>query len=331
MLANLSEGDIRLLKVFSKVVEAGGFSAAQIELNVSQSTISTHMTALEHRLGLRLCQRGRAGFRLTEKGQLIYQASQRLFTSLEEFRTEAGAVRNRLVGALDIGIVDNLITNPMSHLHQSVMNFNARAPEVQISIHVTSPTELERAVLDGRFDLGLGACGRHSPYLAYEDVFDERQVLYCGRGHPLFQHSSDIGIADLKNQQFVRRAYAAPNKFPAGLRLTTTAVGDLMESVALFILTGRYIGFLPQHYAEHWVERDLMRALLERKLGYQNPIYLATRKTERHSPVLSAFLNELYLAHRDAAAEKAASAAAKSSRPNRDKNEAGRRVVTRSA
>jgi len=305
MLANMSEGDIRLLKVFSKVVEAGGFSAAQIELNVSQSTISTHMTALEQRLGLRLCQRGRAGFRLTEKGQLIYQASQRLFASLEEFRFEAGAVRNRLVGSLHIGIVDNLITNPMSRLHQSVMSFNARAPEVQISVHVTSPTELERAVLDGRFDLGLGACGRHSPYLAYEDMFDERQVLYCGRGHPLFERSGDIGVADLKNQQFVRRAYAVPNKFPAGLRMDSAAVGDLMESAALFILAGRYIGFLPQHYAQQWVERDLMRPLLERKLGYQNPIYLATRKTERRSPILSSFLNEFYLAHRGAIAAKA--------------------------
>src|SRR5450432_1060626 len=67
MLANLSEGDIRLLRVFAKVVEAGGFSAAQIELNVSQSTISTHMTALEQRLRVRLCERGRSGFRLTEK------------------------------------------------------------------------------------------------------------------------------------------------------------------------------------------------------------------------------------------------------------------------
>ena len=58
MLANLSEGDLRLLRVFAKVVEAGGFSAAQIELNVSQSTISTHMTALEQRLRVRLCERG---------------------------------------------------------------------------------------------------------------------------------------------------------------------------------------------------------------------------------------------------------------------------------
>ena len=54
MLTNLAEGDIRLLRVFAKVVEAGGFSAAQISLNVSQSTISTHMMALEQRLGVKL-------------------------------------------------------------------------------------------------------------------------------------------------------------------------------------------------------------------------------------------------------------------------------------
>ena len=37
MLANLSEGDLRLLRVFAKVVEAGGFSAAQIELNAKRA------------------------------------------------------------------------------------------------------------------------------------------------------------------------------------------------------------------------------------------------------------------------------------------------------
>jgi DNA-binding transcriptional LysR family regulator len=304
MLANLSEGDIRLLRVFAKVVEAGGFSAAQIELNVSQSTISTHMTALEQRLRVRLCERGRSGFRLTEKGDLIYQASQRLFAAMDEFRSEAGAARNCLLGKLTLGIVDNLATNPACRLHRAVGAFNQLAPEVQISVQVTSPTELERAVLEGRFDLGLGACGRHSPYLHYEDLFEERQVLYCGREHPLFERGDKITVAELKNQQFARRAYAAPNRFPAGVRLTSTAAADLMESVAVFILSGRYIGFLPTHYAQQFVAQDLMRPLLEAKLGYQNPIYLTIRKTEQKRPVLDAFLKELAAAHRDADARK---------------------------
>jgi len=303
MFANLSEGDLRLLRVFAKVVEAGGFSAAQIELNVSQSTISTHMTALEHRLGLRLCQRGRSGFSLTEKGRLIYQASQRLFAAIEEFRSEAGAARGCLVGNLTVGIVDNLINNPDCRLHEAITRFNLRAPEVEISVQVASPTEIERAVLEGRYDLGFGACGRHSPYLQYDDLFEERQVLYCGRGHALFERSHEIAVADLKGHQLARRAYTAPNRMPTGVRLTSTAVADLMESVAVFILSGRYIGFLPAHFAQQWVAQDRMRPLLERSLGYQNPIYQVLRKTEQKKPILAAFLEELKGAHGAAAVQ----------------------------
>jgi DNA-binding transcriptional LysR family regulator len=297
MLGNLSESDIRELRVFAKVVEAGGFSAAQIELNISQSTISTHMTALEQRLGMRLCKRGRSGFSLTDKGQLIYQAAQRLFAALDEFRSEAGAARNCYTGNLALGIVDNLTNNPSCRLHHVIAKMNQLAPEVQISIGVASPSEIERAVLEGRFDLGLGACGRHSPYLSYDDLFDERQVLYCGRGHELFVRSHTVDISDLKNQQFARRAYTAPDHFPLGVKLPSTAVADLMESVAVFIMSGRYIGFLPEHFAQPWVTQDLMRPLLEKDLSYQNPIYLVLRKTEQKKPILSAFLSELYLAH----------------------------------
>ncbi|MBI1170075.1 LysR family transcriptional regulator [bacterium] len=89
MLSDQSEGDLWLLKVFAKIIDAGGFSAAQIDPNICQSTISTHMTSLEQCLGMRLCDRGWSEFKLTEGGQLIYQASQRLFQALDP-RAAAG-------------------------------------------------------------------------------------------------------------------------------------------------------------------------------------------------------------------------------------------------
>ena len=296
MLGNLSESDIRLLRVFSAVVDAGGFSAAQIDLNVSQSTISTHMTALEQRLNVRLCERGRSGFRLTERGQLIYQAAQRLFSAIDEFRSDAGAARNCLTGSLVVGIVDSLIANPDCKLHRAIGTFNQIAPEVQITIRVTSPSEIERVVLEGSCDLGLGTCGQHSPYLDYQDIFEEQQVLYCGKGHALFDRR-DVRVADLKDQQFVRRAYAAPDRLPPGVKTTTTAVADLMEAVAAFVLSGQFVGFLPAHVAAHWVARDLMRPLFAETLAYPNPVYLATRKAETTKPVLSVFLKELRQVH----------------------------------
>ncbi|HLB81274.1 MAG TPA: LysR family transcriptional regulator, partial [Dongiaceae bacterium] len=65
MTPKLNDIDVKLLRVFAAIVEAGGFAAAQAQLNVSPSRISTQIADLEARLGMRLCQRGRVGFRLT--------------------------------------------------------------------------------------------------------------------------------------------------------------------------------------------------------------------------------------------------------------------------
>jgi DNA-binding transcriptional LysR family regulator len=48
----LSDIDLRLLRVFIAVTESGGFAAAEIKLNINRSTISTHISDLEARLGM---------------------------------------------------------------------------------------------------------------------------------------------------------------------------------------------------------------------------------------------------------------------------------------
>jgi DNA-binding transcriptional LysR family regulator len=48
----LSDIDLRLLRVFIAVTESGGFTAAEIKLNINRSTISTHISDLEARLGM---------------------------------------------------------------------------------------------------------------------------------------------------------------------------------------------------------------------------------------------------------------------------------------
>lgn len=85
MLGNLSTLDLRLIRVFLAVTDAGGVSAAQSVLNVGQSTISAQLSSLETRLGYRLCERGRSGFKLTPKGERFYAMSRKLLTALDDF------------------------------------------------------------------------------------------------------------------------------------------------------------------------------------------------------------------------------------------------------
>ena len=62
LATRIGDTDIRLLRIFKTVVESGGLSAAEIELNIGKSTISKHISDLELRLDLKLCNRGPAGF-----------------------------------------------------------------------------------------------------------------------------------------------------------------------------------------------------------------------------------------------------------------------------
>jgi len=84
-LPQISDVEISQPKVFKAVVTNGGFSAAQLELGLSRSTISGKMTELETRLGLSLCRRGRGGFFLTTDGQRIFEQTENQFSALEIF------------------------------------------------------------------------------------------------------------------------------------------------------------------------------------------------------------------------------------------------------
>ncbi|WP_415777365.1 LysR family transcriptional regulator, partial [Kerstersia gyiorum] len=87
-LAQVTDFDLRMLLVFRTVAEYGGFAAAESALGITRSAISQHMSDLEKRLGMRLCQRGRAGFALTDQGREILRASEALLASIEDFRRE---------------------------------------------------------------------------------------------------------------------------------------------------------------------------------------------------------------------------------------------------
>ena len=83
----LSDVDLRLLRVFAEIVRCNGFSAAQASLGMTQATISAHMRHLEDRLGVRLCERGRSGFYLTNEGKQIHSAVLDLFGSDHIYNT----------------------------------------------------------------------------------------------------------------------------------------------------------------------------------------------------------------------------------------------------
>ncbi|HET6223269.1 MAG TPA: LysR family transcriptional regulator [Dongiaceae bacterium] len=319
MIPKLANIDLKLLRVFMAIVEAGGFAAAQAQLNVSASRISVQIADLEARLGTRLCQRGRVGFRLTDKGRLVYEACQRLFAALDSFRAEVGSAGGPLVGELQLGIVDNTLSNADSRLARAIERFKGRDNDVHVTLHILAPTELERAVLDGRIQVAIGAFHHHAVGLAYEPLFAEEQTLYCGRGHPLFTQAPEaVSLTEVTAAEFADRGYMEGLRGKQLARFRATATAYHMEALALLVLSGRYIAYLPSHYAAGWTARGLMRPLLPRQLCYQSLFEVITRKGAHPTPAASAFLDDLRAAHRGLVAAAPLPAARRSRRRRTD-------------
>lgn len=299
LLGQLSDVDIRLLRVFRIVAESGGISAAELELNIGRSTISRHIKDLEIRLGVTLCRRGRSGFSLTTEGSKIYEATLRLLGSLDEFRSEVNDVHQRMTGSLSVALFDKTASNPEAQIHQALRLFDDQAPEVGLHIYVERLNEIERGVMEGRFQLGIIPAHRPSPSLTYYPLFEEQMYLYCGSDHPLFSRKDNaIGNDDILACKYAGLGYHSPN-MEIGRRLAMDRDATVydQEAIVHFLLSGRYLGYLPDHYAKPFVEQGQIRPLRTDTFQYRCNFQAITRHSPKASRVVQTFLGCLEKAH----------------------------------
>jgi DNA-binding transcriptional LysR family regulator len=290
-LKQVADFDLRLLRLFRTVVECGSFSAAETALGISRSAISLHMSDLEKRLGMRLCQRGRAGFALTDEGREVLRAGEAVLAAIEGFRSEVNQLHQQLRGDLNIGIVNNLVTQPKMRITQALKAVRAQGSGVRINISMSTPGEIERRLLDG--SLHVGAVPLVSPLsgLEYSRLYEERSHLYCSQEHPLFERAATLAPTELGDVDAVVPSYRMTAE-AIGLhqQLNLAASATDREGIAFLILTGSYIGFLPDHYAANWVDKGLMAPLVPKRMFFDAKLALATRKGRRHHLILEHFL-----------------------------------------
>ena len=303
VLGQLSDMDLRLLRVFKAVADCGGMAAAELELNIGVSTVSRHVKDLETRLGLTLCRRGRAGFALTPEGQRVYDETLRLLSSVDAFRSGIDAIHGRMGGELELALFDKIASNPQARIGEAIALFARHAPGVSLHVHVASINAIERGVIDGRFHVGVIPTHRASQSLAYADLFGENMQLYAGAGHPLFESAPrNMGWAALRGHAFAGLGYHSPNmQLTHTRRLARAATGFDQEAIALLILSGRYLGFLPDHYAAGFEREGRMKAIEAERFRYTCRFACIWRRSPEPSRATALFAHCLAQAHEQAA------------------------------
>ncbi|UIJ73120.1 LysR family transcriptional regulator [Aurantimonas sp. HBX-1] len=291
-LMRVSGSDLRLLQVFDAVVRNGGFAAAEPELNVGSSTISNHMAALEQRLGFTLCHRGRGGFRLTERGQAVWEASRQLDKALQDFTADVAAVRGELRGELRIGVLDAIWTDPANRLAEVIAEFGRVAPQVRLVLGQERPQDMQQKVADGLYHCAIGSHRDRVEGIEYDALYEERHSLYCGRAHPEFG-TADAVLTDarLAALPFVHRGYWREEDSLRSVAWRVEATVYQIEPQMILIRSGRFIGLLPDHYARAAVAAGELRAIRPAEIGYVCTFELFSPGGRRTSDITAAFVD----------------------------------------
>lgn len=293
-LSQVSDFDLRLLRVFKTVAEVGSFTAAESALGITRSAISLHMSDLEKRLGMRLCQRGRAGFALTDQGREVLRAGEAVLAAIEGFRSEVNQLHQSLRGDLNIGLMNNLVTQPKMRITHAIKTIRQQNPGVRVNLGMSTPGEIERGLLDGRLHVGAMPVITPLSGLDYSSLYEERSLLYCSSAHPLHAAGGNVEPGELRRFAAVAPSYRMSAE-AIGLhqRLDCAATATDREGIAFLILTGEYIGFLPDHFAAGWVDKGLMSPVAATEMQYTVTLAAASRKGRRSNLIVDRFLEAL--------------------------------------
>jgi DNA-binding transcriptional LysR family regulator len=123
--------ELRHLRYFVAVVEAGSITAAAAQLHLSQPSLSVAVSQLEADVGVRLLERSPRGARPTSAGRFLLDAASRLLGEVDDVVAALGRFGSGLAGSLTIAAVPVL----MWHRVPALLRTHAlAAPDLEVQL-----------------------------------------------------------------------------------------------------------------------------------------------------------------------------------------------------
>ena len=117
------------------VARQGSVSAAARTLGVNHSTVLRRINALEERQGLRLFDRLRTGYVLSQEGQQLLQAAQSIEDTVSGLERRIAGAELKLEGTIRVTTTDSVL---LYICGKHISNFQMTYPDISIELTVTS-------------------------------------------------------------------------------------------------------------------------------------------------------------------------------------------------
>lgn len=253
--------ELRQLRYFISVVDAGSITRACESLHVVQSAVSHQLRLLEEELGSSLLVRSGQGVSPTPAGTALYSHARTILRQVEDARSSVAFEESHIAGSVVLGIAGST-----AHLCAVPILAAVRQayPDVILSIHEGVSNGLVAALVAGKIDIAIVYASDATEKL--DTLLVVSEPLYFATADPAAKREyagrTDLPLSELRRwpllvqsvpgatRAAIDRACAKEN-----IRYTVAAEVNAPSSLNASVLAGLGSAILP------WVSVTLLRGL----------------------------------------------------------------------
>jgi len=197
----MNEPSIRQMRYFIAVANTGQISRAAMELNVSQSAVTTAVKHLEEIVGATLLNRHAGGVALTFEGGIFLDHARRVLAAVDEAVRSPRRLRDNVRGVLRLAMS---YTVAGYFLPPHVERFARAFPDVDLRLTEAPRGVIEEGLVSGTFDLAVMLVSNiyNQEGLTSETLLQSRRRLWLSAQHPLLERPR-IGLADVAKEPYI--------------------------------------------------------------------------------------------------------------------------------
>lgn len=268
--------ELRHLLYFQAVADHGSFTRAASVIGLRQPTLSQQIQQMEKALGVPLFDRARSRCRLTSAGEMLLPYVRRVLAEMENLRSSLDDLSELRRGSLTLGVLPSL-----NHrlLPETLARFHQEYSGIHIKILEMSVDDMERAVVTGTVELGIGVIPPAEPSLRTQTLFTEELMAVVPALDPLAEQTS-VTIDDIRGRPLLApppgygtrtmllKAFSRARRVP-GFALELSSVDVLLRMVE----SGGGVGIVPastlwDRPPGDYAALRLVRPTLSRGIGF---------------------------------------------------------------
>ncbi len=262
------------MRLFTRVVDTGSFSAVAHETGNTQPTVSRTVAALESHLGVRLLNRSSRAVTLTDDGRLFYGLAQRALEAVSEAENGVDRRRGLPTGLLRLGTP---VAFGRLHVAPRMPEFLARFPDVEVELRMNDA--FVDLVGEG-LDLAIRVGDLADPALIARRIGTTRRVTVAS-GDYLARHGTPLVPADLLQHECIvytrlatghRWFFEGPSG-PIAVDVRGRFSADNSEAMREAVIGGAGIAVVPVWLFTDEIERQKVHILLDDFEPRQLPIH----------------------------------------------------------